>query len=119
MDTRRLYSAFGNVASDDFFTMINTVASRLGSALKATWLVESQMLLIHLRVSIFEVHSGVWLTSKVPVLAVRPEDTTTYGSYYTIFFKRIEDLCNMTFELRLFFDLFEEVRCNVSVDRLD
>ncbi|KAF1937765.1 hypothetical protein EJ02DRAFT_437617 [Clathrospora elynae] len=53
---------------------------------------------------------------RLPVLAVRPDGTTTDvdehddgygGTYYNIFFKRIEDLCNMTFELRLFFDMIE------------
>ncbi|KAF2818255.1 hypothetical protein CC86DRAFT_414093 [Ophiobolus disseminans] len=53
---------------------------------------------------------------KLPVLYVRSDGTTTDvdqdddgygGTYYTIFFKCIEDLCDKTFELRLFFDMIE------------
>ncbi|KAF1937773.1 hypothetical protein EJ02DRAFT_356053, partial [Clathrospora elynae] len=53
---------------------------------------------------------------RLPILAVRPDGTTTDveehddgygGTYYNIFFKCIADLCSMTFELRLFFDMIE------------
>ncbi|KAF2820792.1 hypothetical protein CC86DRAFT_411614 [Ophiobolus disseminans] len=54
--------------------------------------------------------------SRLPVLAVRPNSTTTDvdehdnrygGTYCNIFFRCIEDLYDMTFELRLFFDIIE------------